>query len=119
MPHRPTLRNEYDEEEFDPVKYLKSLDLETFLDCDETRTILMQEHFWKYEKELYYRLSDLYEKINNMFQDRDIIFGNDLEADHGGVLTGIVYDNIIKNYNLELFYDNPKLAKELFKLPDK
>ena len=115
MPHKPTFNNEIIEEEFDPVKYLKTLDLEDFLECDETRNILMQEHYWKYEKEMYDRLSNLYEYVNNRFQDIDIIFGKDLRVDAGGGLALLVYNHIIKNFDLELFYDNPKLAKELFK----
>ena len=39
-------------EEWDPVRELKKLNLEDFLNCEYTREILISEHYYNFERKL-------------------------------------------------------------------
>ena len=69
MPKRETLRKdeEEDEKEMDPVEYLKTLNLEDFLECDETRDIMLAEHYDAFECKLKQKLVNVYKKYNTSF----------------------------------------------------
>ena len=72
MPKRTTLKKDYssnDEENWDPVEILKSLNLEDFLNCQDTKQILINEHYNNFEKVLKPQLENLYEKYNFMYRN--------------------------------------------------
>jgi hypothetical protein len=102
------------EEKADPVKYLQSLDLEDFTDCNSTREILLCEHRDNFEKKLMRDLEFIYEKYNLGFRDENF-FGKDWENVLGEAFANIIYNCIAQKHDLSLFYDCPSLAKDLFK----
>ena len=100
-------------EEFDPIKYLKSLDLEDFLKCEDTNNILITEHYENFEKKLKPRLEYLYEKYNWQFRDNNL-FGKDWDNILGESFAMMIYNYINIKYDLEIFYECPPLAVNLF-----
>ena len=104
--------NEIQEEDWDPVKELKELDLEDFLKCKDTREILIYEHYDNFERKLKYKLAYLYEKYNLNFRN-DKFFGKDWDNELGESFAEMIYNFISIKYDLTLFYDCPALAIEL------
>ena len=115
MPKRTTLKKDYssnDEENWDPVEILKSLNLEDFLNCEDTKQILINEHYNNFEKKLKPQLENLYEKYNFMYRN-DKLFGKDWDNEEGNSFANLIYNYISVKYDLELFYECPALAIEL------
>ena len=100
-------------EEFDPIKYLKSLDLEDILKCEDTNNILITEHYENFEKKLQPKLEYLYEKYNWQFRDNNL-FGKDWDNILGESFAMMIYNYINIKYDLEIFYECPSLAVNLF-----
>ena len=106
--------------EFDPVKFLKSLTIDHFLACKETRNILINEHYWKFESKLKPILIDLYCRYNSYCIDFTSMFGKDPHIFYRECFADIIYDKYIeKDYDLSIFYNNPELAMPLFELNNK
>ena len=103
------------EEMFNPVEYLKSLPTKAFLDCKDTRDILLTENYWKFEEYLKIKLADLYRKYHKDFFQTNLLFDKDPDIMCDEVFADIIYNYISPTYDLSIFYDNPKLAEELFK----
>ena len=101
------------EEDINPVDYLKSLDLEVFLNNKTTHDILLIEHYENFQNNLKHTLKYIYEKNNVSFRD-NLIFGKDWDNKDGEIFSEVVYNHISINYDLTIFYDSPGLAKELF-----
>lgn len=114
MPKRETLKNdEYSsDEEFDPEKYLRSLDLADFINCDDTREIMINEHRYNFERKLIHKLADIYSKFNYCFRDENL-FGKDWDNELGEQFAEMIFNYISINYDVTLFYDCPPLAIEL------
>ena len=106
------------EEEWDPVKELKKLNLEDFLNCDDTREILISEHYYNFERKLTYKLADLYSNFNFSFRDENL-FGKDWDNELGESFAELIYNFISINYDINLFYDCPALAIELLSKKNK
>jgi hypothetical protein len=106
------------EEEWDPVKELKKLNLEDFLNCDDTREILISEHYFNFERKLKYKLADLYSNFNLSFRDENL-FGKDWDNELGESFAELIYNFISINYDINLFYDCPALAIELLSKKNK
>ena len=115
MPKRTTLKKDYssnDEENWDPVEILKSLNLEDFLNCKDTKQILISEHYNNFEKVLKPQLENLYQKYNFLYRN-DKLFGKDWNNEEGNTFANLIYNYISVKYDLELFYECPALAIEL------
>tara|TARA_B100001287_G_scaffold271938_1_gene272924 strand:- start:670 stop:1038 length:369 start_codon:yes stop_codon:yes gene_type:complete len=122
MPKKKSKNRDRDEdvieEEWDPVKELKKLNLEDFLNCDDTREILISEHYYNFEKKLKYKLADLYSNFNLSFRDENL-FGKDWDNELGESFAELIYNFISINYDINLFYDCPALAIELLSKKNK
>jgi len=115
MPRRTTLKKDYssnDEENWNPVEILKSLNLEDFLNCKDTKQILISEHYNNFEKVLKPQLENLYQKYNFLYRN-DKLFGKDWNNEEGNTFANLIYNYISVKYDLELFYECPALAIEL------
>ena len=108
------MSNEEDDIEIDPIDHLKSLNLEDFLNCKTTNQILLENHFIDYEVNLKSKLKNLYIKYNTGFRDLKL-FGKDWENKEAERFSHLIYNYIARNYNLNIFYENPNLASDLFK----
>ena len=122
MPKKKSKNRDRDEdvieEEWDPVKELKKLNLEDFLNCDDTREILISEHYYNFERKLKYKLADLYSNFNLSFRDENL-FGKDWDNELGESFAELIYNFISINYDINLFYDCPALAIELLSKKNK
>lgn len=95
--------------------YLKSLDVEDFLNCNTTRRILMDEHYFEFERSLKIKLKRLFEKYARYYNCKDFLWKDEEGKNNSDIFSEIVYDNIVKNYDISLFYENIDLAKDLLK----
>ena len=116
---RDVSENNNENDEFNPVEFLKSLSVDDFLSCKETKDILIAEHFWKFEKELKPILVDLYCEYNSQFIDSNCLFGKDPNMLYADYFAELIYEHIDKEYVLSIFYYNPELAEPLFELYNK
>ena len=103
-----------EDENIDPVDYLKSLDLEDFLNNKTTKDILIIEHYNNFQSKLKPTLKNIYETYNLSFRD-NLLFGKDWDNEDGEAFSELMYNYISTKYDLSIFYDSPELAKDLFK----
>lgn len=106
----------YSETEITKEEYLKSLDVQDFLNCKTTRDILRDEHYFSFEMSLKTKLEQLFEKYANYYSCKDFLWDDVEGKNNSDLFSEIVYDNIVKNFDLSIFYENTDLAKDLFKL---
>jgi hypothetical protein len=119
MPKRITFKNDkFVEEKLDPEKYLRTLSLEDFLDCDNTRDILLLEHYDNFEKYLKSKLEYLYKKYNLNFRNNNF-FGKDWDNVSGDCFADMIFNHLSVKYDLSLFYECPELAADLLCNNDK
>ena len=114
MPKRRVYLNkdESSDEECDFETYLRTLDLEDFINCDDTREIMINEHRYNFERKLQHKIADIYYKFNYCFRDEKL-FGKDWDNELGEHFSEMIFNYISINYDLTLFYDCPPLAIEL------
>ena len=108
---------EEEKEEFDPVEYLKSLDLEHFTDCKNTNDILIENHQLEYEYLIKTKIEDLYKKYNTAFRDIEL-FGKDWDNEQAESFSHLVYNFVSVKYDLNIFFQNPNLAIDLIRLKE-
>lgn len=94
--------------------------LKDFLACNETKKILEADHYNKYENQIEPEIINLYNFFKKNLDNNGI---NILKKDNGGSACGelisIIYNNLDKNYDLTLFYQNPELAQSLLEMDKK
>ena len=101
--------------EFDPVDYLKSLNLEVFTNCKNTNDILIENHQLEYEYLIKTKVEDLYKNYNTAFRDIKL-FGKDWDNEQAESFSHLVYNFISVKYDLNIFFKNPNLAIDLIRL---
>ena len=106
-----------EEEDFNPVEFLQSLNLEDFLNCKKTHHILIENHQNNYETSLEHKIQYLYKSYNTAFRDIDL-FGKDWDNEYADSFSHLVYNFIATNYDLKIFYQNPELAIDLIKFKE-
>lgn len=106
-----------EKEDFDPIDYLKSLNLEDFIDCPNTNNILIENHELEYEYLIKTKIEDLYKKYNTAFRDIKL-FGKDWDNEQAESLSHLVYNFISVKYDLNIFFQNPYLAIDLIRLKE-
>lgn len=88
--------------------------LDDFLNCKDTCEILTNEHYWDYEKKCIPQLETFYEKTLFELRNKSSTpLYYDIHTEFAGELSFIVYKNIKKEYDLNIFYDCPDLANPL------
>ena len=105
--------SDIESEEVDDIEYLKKLSIDDFMACESTRNILIEEHYFKFESRLEERLINIYETFNKQYQDATCLFKNDLDAIDSHAFASMIYNFIAVEYDLDLFYECPGLAKDL------
>ena len=93
---------------------VKEVPLEEFLACKDTREILQNEAYWKFERKTKYKLAKIYEEFNNAFGN-DVIFKKDWNNEFGDLIADIVYEHTADNFDLTIFHQCPELAAPVFK----
>lgn len=97
------------------IKMLKEKFTELdFLECDKTRVVLEEEHMSSFELDCVPNIIDLYKYYRENMQGLCATpLYYDVHDEFTSHLKAIVYKNIVKKYDLNIFYDNPNLAKPL------
>lgn len=102
-------------EEDSNIKFLKDhFSLDDFLDFNETRELLYNDFVENYENGCEKEIEDFYEretKFCNQTLSTAFACGN--EQEHLGSFLALVFRNIEPKYNLNIFYDEPKLAENM------
>lgn len=93
---------------------VQSVPLEEFLACKQTREILVNEAYWKFEKTTKNKLAKIYEEYNNAFGN-DTIFQKDWNNELGDLIADIVYEFTADNFDVTIFHACPELAAPVFK----
>uniref|UniRef100_A0A6C0KAR3 Uncharacterized protein n=1 Tax=viral metagenome TaxID=1070528 RepID=A0A6C0KAR3_9ZZZZ len=93
---------------------VRDVSLEEFLNCKETREILVTEAYWKFEAKTKHKLAKIYEDYNTAFGN-DTIFTKDWKNELGDLIADIIYDHTSDNFDLNIFYACPELAEPVFK----
>jgi len=112
--HRYTSENELDGSEENVQLLKEKFTLDDFLDYEETYKILHQNFIWEYERNCEPVLEHFY-KYETGYCNSSVAtaFANECEEEHLGDFLGIVFRNIKPTYDLNIFYDNPSLAKSM------
>jgi len=109
------MESEYEEEFITKEEYLKNLELQDFLNCDDTRNILEFEFYNNFELGLKNSLKRLFE-IKAKTYSCDAFLYNDFTGEkNSDIFSEIIYEYINKKYDLTIFYNNPNLAEKLLK----
>jgi hypothetical protein len=111
-------KEESTDEEMDVETYLRSLDLEDFKNCNDTREIMICEHYDNFEKKLKPLLVNIYSNYNYSFRENNL-FGKDWDNELGESFAALIYNYISINYDVSIFYDCPNLAIELLSNKEK
>lgn len=101
-------------EEYKKKMFLETFNKSDFLDCEETFCILREQHFEKYEKECVPVILKCYQDYRNNMQGlcASVLY-YDINNSFESELKSIVYKNIRKKYDFNIFYRNPSLARPL------
>ena len=94
----------------------KNFTLQQFLDFPITKKMILNDHEQKFIETAGKDIDTFYKSENYLYKEKlSNLFKFDDTANLGGGLISIIYNNIKKEYNLEMFYDTPYLANSLIK----
>lgn len=93
---------------------IKTITKEEYLSNSKTRQILEDEFFFKYDKEISKKIEIIFNNLFDEFSCSKFLSARNAKS-HSLAFSSLVYNHIIKDYDLSIFYDCPELAKELFK----
>jgi len=118
--HRmPAIEIDTDDEdaiqEDEAIKYLKkNFVFKDFWDYGPTRSILKNEFIHDFKDTVGDQAALFYSIERNQAQcTLSNIFSFDTDGTKGGILESIIYNHIRKDYDLEIFYNNPEWADSL------
>jgi hypothetical protein len=99
------------EEKINARKELEKYNINDYLECPETKQLLETEFYLKFETELSEKLKGLYE---NFCFDKNLESSNIMSKDYDGIKNNtffsLIYKVIEKQYDLNIFYNEPSLA---------
>ena len=106
--------DEEENEELAKIQKIKKIKLEDFLNFPKTRIILEREHLDNYFENCEKDIEKYYSKVKTHCKGQmSSALRFDVSSKGIGMITGLVYKYIDKNYNLEIFYENPEFANSL------
>lgn len=101
------------EEIISDVDYLKNLDIQDFLNCDETRDILREEEYKLFETNIKPSLIQLFKYYAKEYTS-DVFLYNDPDGEKNGTIFADIVNNFLSDkHDLTIFYENTYLAKKL------
>jgi hypothetical protein len=107
-----TIVNEKDNRTLEEI--VRDVSVEEFLECKETKEILVNEAYWKFESNTKYKLSKIYTDYNEIFGNK-VIFSKDWKNEYGDLIADIVYDHTADKFDFSIFHMCPGLAAPVFK----
>jgi len=108
--------NGHDDEEVDErTTFLKeNFTLSDFLKDPNTYEILELNRIWRVDEDLYGSLEDFYKKsVDYNKANGSLLFSNENSYRNLGKLQGSVNSCLEKQYDLNIFYDNPGAARSM------
>jgi len=101
-----------EEEKYTMVDFLKTLELDDYLNYPKTANYLHDQHYSEFDNQPRQKLIRLYKKLHNIGQcSFPGMFGKDLKGDEGESLAHLIFDNINLKADITIFQDCPELAK--------
>lgn len=99
-------------------EYLMTMyNLDDFLRCNATNKILQEEHNYSFEKYMEPKILNFYNIMKNeTFIKNSNLFKKDKGGNASGELVSIIFNNLKKKYDLDIFYKNPELASPLIEM---
>ena len=92
----------------------KTYTLEQFLECPKTREMIENEHYQNFLDSYGKEASHFYETERRLYRGYlSSLFKFDTDGCIGGRLSSIIYNNIEKKYDLEIFYEDTSLVVPL------
>ncbi len=96
--------------EYSKISHLK---LQDYLDCKETFNILNNEWEYKLEDELEPEVDKIFNDYFNHFKEEDCKLFKRASSIHCVDFNNMIKHHLVRDYNLEIFKDEPSLAKPL------
>ena len=101
-----------EEERIENIK--QNYTLEQFMECPKTKKWLEEDHYQKFLDSCGKEASLFYEGERKIYRSQmSSLFKFDTDGCMGGELSSIIYNNIVKDYNLEMFYEDASLVGPL------
>jgi len=88
--------------------------LEHFLNCKQTKEILEKEYYNNFVKNMEPELIDFLKYFKEYYKETSLF--KETKGNAEGEFVALIYNNLNKNYDLNIFYENPELAQPLIEL---
>jgi hypothetical protein len=114
--HRYYSDDDHDAEDYELQKeydLIKQFKLEDYLECPETYKIIDNEWNCRVEDTLETKLNDVFMKYHEYFKDLPEGFFSRSSHIHCVDLFMLVKHHLVRNYSIDMFKENPSLAKPL------
>tara|TARA_B100000029_G_C17235890_1_gene837166 strand:- start:187 stop:573 length:387 start_codon:yes stop_codon:yes gene_type:complete len=106
--------DEEENNELEKIDKIKKIKLEDFLAFPKTRKILEVQNLDNFFENCEKDIKKYYSKVKKHCKEQmSSALKFDISSKGIGEITGLVYKYIDKDYNLEIFYENPELASSL------
>ena len=106
--------DEEENNELEKIDKIKKIKLEDFLAFPKTRKILEIQNLDNFFENCEKDIKKYYSKVKKHCKEQmSSALKFDISSKGIGEITGLVYKYIDKDYNLEIFYENPELASSL------
>ena len=106
--------DEEENNELEKIDKIKKIKLEDFLAFPKTRKILEVQNLDNFFENCEKDIKKYYSKVKKHCKEQmSSALRFDISSKGIGKITGLVYKYIDKDYNLEIFYENPELASSL------
>ena len=112
----------YSDEEYDTSKEyskISHLQLQDYLECRETFNILNNEWTYKLESELEPEVDKIFNDYFEHFKNEDCDFLKRATTTHAVDFYHMIKHHLVRDYNMDIFKDDPSLAKPLINSIDK
>jgi len=97
-------------------KLEKLFKFQDYINNPKTKKLLENDHLEKFSISAERDICKLYSNIKKYCQGRQSsVLQFDNSSKGIGEIVGLTYKHIIKNYSLQLFFDNPELAQPLIR----
>ena len=104
----------YDEEDFKTIPEIvrDEYDLETLLDIKKTREVLESDSELNFDRKMLDSIRNIYEKYSEEYSE----YGFLDKIQDGGCysLMDIIYNNIVKHYDIDIVFENKELTSYLY-----
>lgn len=101
------------DEPISEVDNLKNLDMQDFLNCDETRKILQEENYQYFEENIKPALMRLFKRYAKNYNCDIFLYNDPYGEKNCDIFSEIVNNSMSEKNDLTIFYENPHLAKKL------